>query len=91
MGERSEPTVLNNVSVANQVVTAATLTYLTGSAISVPAGLLRIGTIFRWTMSLTKTAAGTAANSFFVRLGTLGTTSDTAVCTFTTGAGDRRY
>ncbi|MBA3843512.1 MAG: hypothetical protein H0X39_13035 [Actinobacteria bacterium] len=74
---------LANQSTADQAVTAATLTYLTGSLISVPAAKLRVGTIFIWRLSLSKTAAGIAARAFHVRVGTLGTTADAAVLTFT--------
>jgi hypothetical protein len=69
-------------SVADQTINAAVTAYLAGSALAVPAGKLRIGTRLRWKLSLSKTAAGTAANTFNVRIGTLGTTGDAAVLTF---------
>lgn len=79
---------LGNQSTAAQSPTAATLTYIAGSNISVPVGKLRIGTRFVWRMALTKTAAGTAASVWHVRLGTAGTTADAAILTFTqTGLG----
>lgn len=78
---------IQNQSTADQVVTAATLTYLTGSTIAVPAGKLRVGTVLRWRISLSKSAAGTAANAFHFRLGTAGSTADAAILTFTTGVG----
>jgi hypothetical protein len=78
---------VRNQSTADQAPAAATLTYLTGSNLTVPAGKLRIGTVFRWSLVMTKTAAGTAARTFHVRVGTAGTTADTAVLTFTTGIG----
>lgn len=78
---------LSNQSTANQAPAAATLTYLTNSNIAVPSAKLRIGTTFNWWLSLSKTAAGTAANNFHVRLGTAGTTGDAAILTFTTGLG----
>lgn len=79
---------IQNQSVASQAVTAATLTYIAGSALAVPVAGLRVGTWFRWRMYLTKTAAGTAASTWHVRLGTAGTTADTAILTFTqTGLG----
>lgn len=71
-----------NASTATQAATAATLTYLTGSDILVPAGKLRIGTTFRWTLDMTKSAAGTAARNFFVKIGTAGTTADATLLTF---------
>ncbi len=73
---------LNNYSAADQTITAATTAYLDGSAITVPAGNLRVGTVFRWTITLSKTAAGTAANTFNVRIGTAGTTADTSRVSF---------
>lgn len=82
----SVPTLLGsltNQSTADQTINAATTALLTGSLISVPAGKLRIGTSFRFSMAMTKTAAGTAANVFTFRIGTAGTTSDAAICTFT--------
>ena len=78
---------LYNVSVADQTINAATTAYLTNSNIAVPVGKLRIGTRFKYTISLSKTGAGTAANSFFFKVGTAGTTADTSVLTFTTGTG----
>ncbi len=76
---------LGNQSTADQAINAAATAYLTGSDIAVPAGKLRIGTIFKWKLSLSKTAAGTAANTFDVRVGTAGTTADTSRLSFTTG------
>ena len=78
---------LRNAATAAQSPAAATSTYLTGSSIAVPVGKLRVGTVFRWTLNYTKTAAGTAARSFFIRIGTAGTTADAAIITLTTEAG----
>lgn len=76
--------VLTNQSTADQAPAAATLTYLTNSSISVPTGKLRIGTRFQWQLVGTKSAAGTTTGrAFHVRIGTAGTTADTAVLTFT--------
>ena len=72
----------SNASTAAQALTAATSTYLTGSALAVPTSKLRVGSIFRWHLILTKSAAGTVKTDFFVRCGTAGTTSDTAILTF---------
>lgn len=74
---------IGNASVANQAVSAATSTYLVGSSLPVPPAKLRIGTQFLWRMAATKTAAGVAARSFFIRIGTAGSTADTAVATLT--------
>lgn len=74
-----------NSSVAVQAYTTSEI-YLTGSALAVPGHLLLAGAIFRWRIVLTKTA-GTAIPVFIVRIGTLGTTGDAAIVTFTGFAG----
>lgn len=79
--------MLKNQATAAQSISAATLTYITGSNISIPVGKLRIGTRFSWALDVTKTAAGTAARTFHVRLGTLGTTGDAAIHTITSALG----
>lgn len=73
---------MSNASTADQIINAATTALLTGSLISIPAGKLRIGTTFVFRFSVSKTAAGTAANTFTFRLGINGTTADAAICTF---------
>jgi hypothetical protein len=73
----------SNASTGDQSPSANTLTYLTGSNITIPQGGVRAGTQFEWRMSLTKTNAGTAAPTFAVVFGTNGTTSDTARASFT--------
>lgn len=78
---------LSNASTADQSPAAATATYLTNSNIAVPTGKLRIGTVFTWRLAVAKTAAGTLANTIIVKAGTLGTTGDTSILTFTTDAG----
>lgn len=82
----STPTLVGNLtnqSVADQTINAATTALLTGSLLNVPAGKLRIGSTFRFRLAVSKTAAGTAGNIFVFRLGTTGTASDAAICTFT--------
>lgn len=74
---------LPNYSTTAQTPTAATLTQLAGSSITVPATKLRIGTIFKWKFDITKTGAGTATSAYHVRIGTANSTADTAVLTFT--------
>jgi hypothetical protein len=74
-------------SVAAQTPAAATRTYITGSAIPISKAGLRAGHIFRWTFNLTKTAAGNAASTFDICVGTAGTTADTARVSFTKPAG----
>lgn len=74
-------------SVADQTINAAASALLIGSLIPIPVTKLRIGTIFRYRLSVSKTAAGTAANTFVFRLGTLGTVADPAILTFTLPVG----
>lgn len=79
--------IVNLPSVADQTINAASSALLAGSKITVPQGKLRIGTVLRWRISLSKTAAGTAANTFIVRLGIAGTIADAAIITFTLPVG----
>lgn len=73
-------------SVANQTGFAAD-TYLVGSGVpSTPGGFVN-GMRYVCTFDMVKTAAGTATPIVVVRVGTLGTTADTAVLTFTFAAG----
>lgn len=74
-------------SVADQAISAATLTLLTGSMVTVPPQGFQIGTAFKWEIIGTGGAVGIAANTITVRLGTAGTTADAAIATFTTTAG----
>lgn len=78
---------LSNFSTVAQTPAAATRTYITGSAITVPTSGLKIGTCFRWTFNVTKTGAGTAASTFDIAFGTAGTIADTARVSFTKPAG----
>jgi hypothetical protein len=78
---------LYNRSTANQGAGFATDTYLTGSNISIPNSSLKAGTVYKLVFRLTKTAAGTATPILTLRIGTAGTTADTARCTFTFTAG----
>lgn len=78
---------LSNFSVAAQTPAASTRTYITGSSIAIPTGKIQIGSIFRWRFNITKTAAGIAASTFDVCVGTAGTTADTARLSFTKPAG----
>jgi len=75
---------LNNFSTADQTINAATTALITGSLIAVPVGKLQIGTLYRCRFSVSKTAAGTAANNFLVKVGTNGTTADTTIATLAT-------
>lgn len=72
---------------AAQTPAATVRTYIAGSAISVPVGKMQIGTFFEWKFNMTKNAAGSAASTFDIAIGTNGTTADTAVISFTKPAG----
>lgn len=76
-----------NGSTAAQAPAASTRTYIAGSNIVFAAGSLQVLSMFRWTFNMTKTAAGIAASTFDICLGTLGTTGDTARVSFTKPAG----
>jgi hypothetical protein len=80
---------------ADQAIAAATLTLVAGSVITIPAAKLRAGSILKWRIVLAKAAVGVASRNVFVRLGTAGTTADTAVLTFAspvpTAAADEGY
>src|SRR5262245_5625026 len=74
--------VLTNANTADQSSIASN-TYITGSAITVPPTLMRVGATFTWNFFITKTGTGTATPTWLVKTGTLGTTSDTTRLTFT--------
>ena len=78
---------LSNYSTASQAPSATVRTYITGTSIAVPVTKLQIGSCFRWSWSMTKTAAGTASSTIDVAVGTAGTTADTARVSFTKPAG----
>lgn len=72
-------------SVANQVV-ATSDTYIAGSGLTIVPSRLQAGTFYRCKLNIVKTGAGLAAPVISVRLGTLGTTGDTARNTLTLAA-----
>jgi hypothetical protein len=72
-----------NCSVANQTPTGATDTYLVGSDVSIPANRLQAKSRYRMVMNMSKTAAGVASLVLAVRIGTAGSTADTARATLT--------
>lgn len=78
---------ITNYSVASQSPAATTRTYITGSALRVPVNKLQVGSCFRWTFNVTKTAAGTASSTYAICVGTAGTTADTDRVSFTKPAG----
>lgn len=78
---------VKNSSAVQQAPAAATRTYLTGSALKIPRGGLKVGTKFRWRFNVAKTGAGTAASTLDIAFGTAGTTADTARVSFAKPAG----
>lgn len=73
--------------VADQAIAAATLTLISGTLLTIPPQGLQVGTMMEFTAILTSGAAGTAANTITIRMGTTGTTADAAIATFTTSVG----
>jgi hypothetical protein len=73
----------NNASVANQTPTGATDTYLVGSDVLIPNTRLQAKSAYRLCMYMSKTAAGVASLVLAVRIGTAGSTADTARATLT--------
>lgn len=53
-------------------------TYVTGSGIRIPECGMQAGQVYRWFVSVSKTAAGTAQTEFTIRIGAAQTTADTA-------------
>lgn len=77
------PGSVRNWNTADVTANAAD-TYVTGSSLTVPTGLLlQVGVTFSWNIYMTKTAAGVAAPVWRIRVGTNGSTADTARVTFT--------
>jgi hypothetical protein len=72
---------VRNQSAAAQAYTTSEI-YLTGSSLSIPSHLIQVGATFNWQVVLTKTA-GTAAPVFKIKIGTLGTTGDADIVSFT--------
>lgn len=63
-------------------------TYVTNSGLLIPSFGMKAGQLYRWTITLSKTAAGTAAAVVTVRIGAAQTTSDTARLTLTQAAAE---
>lgn len=75
-----------NASVAAQGPGFAADTYLTGSAIAVPASSLQAKSVYRCRFNVVKTGAGVATPIINVRFGTNGSTADTSRGTLTFAA-----
>ena len=74
----------SNAASASQTINAATTAALAGSALAVPTSKLKIGSVFIWNLTVSKTAAGTAANTFNILCGTTGGSSDTSLIALAT-------
>ena len=70
----------------SQVTVAGTVYYVNGSGLVLPADYA-VGTKFRWTIAMAKTAAGTGAFNIHIKVGTAGTVADTSVVTQSIGTG----
>jgi hypothetical protein len=74
-----------NANIADLGPGFAADTYLTGSNLQI-GGRVKQGTMLKWKVTASKTAAGIAAAAIAVRLGTAGTVADTARATHTLAA-----
>ena len=71
---------------ADQVIGASVTAMIPNSQLAIaPSRPIQIGTVFKWNIAMSKTAAGVAAYTFNILFGTTGTTSDTSRVAFTTG------
>jgi hypothetical protein len=68
----------HNAAVAAQGAGFASDTYVTGSNILIPSFGLQTKTVFRWTISASKTAAGVATPVYTIRTGANASTADTS-------------
>lgn len=78
----ARPPALYNQSTAQQGAGFASDTYLTGSDITLPAGL-QAGSRYHLVFDVNKTAASTATPAITIRFGTAGSTADTGRATLT--------
>jgi len=85
---RVYPHMLTNASAVGASAAFAADTYLSGSNIVIPvAGDWLVNMTYYCQFDMTKTANGTATFIITIRMGTAGTTSDTAIQTITFAAG----
>lgn len=81
---------LDDVATASTASIAAAYaadTYVAGASLAIPSGLVRALSMYYCCFDMTKTAAGTAAPTVIIRIGTAGTVADTARVTFTFAVG----
>lgn len=80
------PGVVGPVSTATQTINAATTALVAGTQIAVPPQGFQVGTLLRWVIPHSKTAAGVAARTVAIKYGSAGSTADAttiATCTIT--------
>jgi len=75
-----------NFSTASQGAGFSSDTYVTNSGLLIPSGGMKAGMLFRWLITASKTAAGTAQAVYTVRIGTGQATTDTSRLALTAGA-----
>ena len=78
---------MNSKVDGNQSPAASATTLLIGSVVDIPNSRVRVKTVFRYSVFLSKTGAGTVAIQFLFKIGTAGTTADATVATFNWGVG----
>ena len=81
--ESGKSKCLRTLTNTGSTTTAGADIYIVGSGITVPPSLARVGAMFMWSLNMSKTAACTSAPIYNIRVGTAGTTGDTARLTFT--------
>lgn len=75
-------TLSRNSATASQTLGTAD-TYVTNSGLLIPSCGMQAGQLYRWFISLSKTAAGVAASVLTFRAGTNQSTADTSILTLT--------
>ncbi len=68
----------DNASTAAQGAGFSSDTYVTNSDIQIPSFSFRVGTMIRWIIACSKTAAGTATPVYTIRIGSNRSTADTS-------------
>jgi hypothetical protein len=76
---------LGTSDAATTAMTASTQVVVPGTKFQLATGLLNVGTVFRFTVGLDKTAAGAATFTVKLCFGTSGTNADAAIATWTSG------
>lgn len=79
---RGSGIITGSTSVADQTINAGTTAKIIDSDLTVNPGHFPGGVVLRWEIVLSKTAAGTAANSFLVKVGLAGLNTDPTILTF---------